>query len=355
MSETNNNPFAVAEREAKVMEYVPFGGQDKIKLTIQIVQNLIAVPTRSGKTCSDRDAVKFMAMCQAKRLNPFEGDAFLIGYDESGGGATFSLITAHQAFLKRAEIHPEFDGMKSGIIVQEDGKLLDIEGDFHLEDQMVVGGWATVYFKSRKYPTTRRIRLGRFNKGFAQWKVDPAGMICKCAEADSLRSSFPTMLGGLYMREEVEVFTGPSTTPLLAISKPVFDVSAEPAAAEGQEEAAAGSAPATPETGKTARSKSRTKEDSVPVPVDRQPEQPQPGPQPIDPEDTSKPHVVLAQLLDGVSKAELTQDEVMEYCKRHDMATAVQTSLSQLATRKLVGLCERWPEIVQEIRAATSV
>jgi len=28
-------------------------------------------------------------------------------------------------------------------------------------------------------------------------------MICKCAEADALRSTFPTMLGGLYTREEV--------------------------------------------------------------------------------------------------------------------------------------------------------
>ena len=29
-------------------------------------------------------------------------------------------------------------------------------------------------------------------------------MIVKCAEADALRSSFPTMLGGLYLKEEIE-------------------------------------------------------------------------------------------------------------------------------------------------------
>jgi hypothetical protein len=27
-------------------------------------------------------------------------------------------------------------------------------------------------------------------------------MICKCAEADALRASFLTMLGGLYLKEE---------------------------------------------------------------------------------------------------------------------------------------------------------
>ncbi len=199
---------AIEKAEPKAMEYVPYGCQDKIKLSISIVKNLIAVPTKSGKTCSDKEAMKFLMLCQSKRLNPFEGDCFLIGYDGRDGVAQFSLITAHQAFLKRAELHPEFDGMKSGIIVQgEEGKLVELEGDFHVEDQKVVGGWATVYFKNRKIPMTRRLRLKRFQKPFGVWLDDPAGMIVKCAESDALRSSFPTMLGGLYLREEVELPT----------------------------------------------------------------------------------------------------------------------------------------------------
>lgn len=191
----------------KEMSFVPYGSGDQIKLSVEMVKNMIAVPTKSGKTCSDRDAMKFIMMCQAKRLNPWEGDAFLIGYDGQSG-PEFSLITAHQAFLKRAELHPSYNGMRSGIIVENgNGLLIDYEGDFYREGDTVIGGWATVYFKDREYPCTRRIRLERFNKGFAQWKVDAAGMICKCAEADALRSSFPTMLGGLYMREEVDATT----------------------------------------------------------------------------------------------------------------------------------------------------
>lgn len=184
-------------------EYVPYGAQDKIKLTVPIIQNLIAVPTKSGKTCSERDAIKFLAMCQAKRMNPFEGDCYLIGYD-SKDGPTFSMITAHQTYLKRAELHPEFDGMRSGIIVrEEDGTLKDLEGDFYESGQEVVGGWATVLFKNRKQEMHKRLRLSRFQKSFGVWQDDSAGMICKCAEADALRSSFPTMLGGLYLREEM--------------------------------------------------------------------------------------------------------------------------------------------------------
>jgi len=185
------------------MEFVPFGAADKIKLSVAIVQNIIAVPTKSGKTCSERDAMKFMMLCQAQRLNPFAGDSFLVGYDGQNG-PTFSLITAHQAFLKRAESSPDYDGMTSGILVNNDGTIEEREGDFHLPDEDVVGGWAKVFNKKRSHPTYRKIRMARFNKGFAQWKEDPAGMIVKCAEADALRSTFPTLLGGLYLREEKE-------------------------------------------------------------------------------------------------------------------------------------------------------
>jgi phage recombination protein Bet len=208
--------------EKGLIEYIPYGAQDKIKLSVSIVKNLICVKTKSGKTCSDQDAIRFLALCQARRLSPFEGDCFLIGYDTKEG-PTFSLITAHQAFLKRAELNPEYDGMKSGIIVEDDDKLIDLEGDFYTAGQKVVGGWATVFFKNRKQPMHKRIRLERFQKAWGIWQDDAAGMICKCAEADALRSSFPTLLGGLYIKEESP------TAPKLEVSAPIFSTtSAEP-------------------------------------------------------------------------------------------------------------------------------
>ena len=40
----------------------------------------------------------------------------------------------------------------------------------------------------------------------------PAGQIVKCAEADSLRSSFPTLLGGLMIQEELITPDEPTVT-----------------------------------------------------------------------------------------------------------------------------------------------
>lgn len=206
----------------EVIEFVPFGAKDKLQLTIEIVKRLVAVKTKTGKSCSDEDAFRFMLMCQARKLNPFEGDAFLIGYDTQSG-PSFSLITAHQAFLKRAELHPEFDGMESGTIVMRGSQVLDLLGDWHMSGDKILGGWATVYFKNRKYPMKKRLRLERFNKQYGIWKDDPAGMIVKCTEADALRSAFPTMLGGMFITEEMQRIED--------IARPVFPEPPPPATA----------------------------------------------------------------------------------------------------------------------------
>lgn len=198
----------------KSVEFDAFGSGEKIRLTVAMVRDFLAARTKSGAIPSDAEIVKFMMLCKSRQLNPWEGDAFLIGYDGQNG-PTFSLVTAHQAFLKRAEVHPEFDGMKSGVIVQNpDGSVVDLEGDFHLDSQTLLGGWATVYFTKRKHPKTARLRLGTFRKNTSIWGANPNGMICKCAEADALRSSFPTMLGGLMMREEIIESPPPASPPL---------------------------------------------------------------------------------------------------------------------------------------------
>lgn len=194
--------LAKKDDQAGMAEYIPFGSTSAIRLSAAMVSQFIAVPTRSGKLPSERDCIRFVALCKAKGLNPFESDAFLIGYDGQDG-PTFSLITAHQAFLKRAELNPEYNGMESGVSVIVNGELVERQGDFTFEGENLVGAWARVHFKTRSVPMFKRIKRETFDTGKSRWKVDPAGMLVKCAEADALRSSFPTMLGGLYVEQEL--------------------------------------------------------------------------------------------------------------------------------------------------------
>ena len=105
-----------------------------------------------------------MMLCQAQRLNPFAGDAFLVGYD-GRNGPQFSLITAHVALLKRAESSADFEGMESGVILlDEDNKTTEREGDFFVIGEKVVGGWARVHRKGR-HPTYRRLAIQQRKPG----------------------------------------------------------------------------------------------------------------------------------------------------------------------------------------------
>jgi hypothetical protein len=60
------------------------------------------------------------------------------------------------------------------------------------------------------------LRVERFDTEKAEWRKDAAGMICKCAEADALRATFPTMLGGLYHEGERNLGTAIEVGTVLA-------------------------------------------------------------------------------------------------------------------------------------------
>lgn len=191
-------------KNEKTIEYVPFGSSEAIKLSLSIVRSYIANPTKSGKLPTDRDIMNFIMLCKSRELNPFEGDAYLVGYDTQNG-PSFSLITSHQAFLKRGVADPDFDGMESGVVIQlKDGTIKDRESDFMIAGETLLGGWARVHSKIRAIPIYRRINLENYDKGFGLWKTNKAMMIVKCAEADALRSAYPNKVGDLYLREEIE-------------------------------------------------------------------------------------------------------------------------------------------------------
>ena len=192
-------------------EYVPFGAEDKIKLSFNLILRWLAVKTKNGAVPGEQDLMKFLMTCKAKKLNPFDGDAFLVGYDGKDG-PVFSTIVAHQAFLKRAETHPEFDGMESGVIIKSGDSIQELVGDFFPAGSTLLGGWATVFFVNRLHPMTKRLKLSTFDKGRSLWKTNPEGMIVKCAEADALRSSFPQLIGGMYLREEMSAVHGQETS-----------------------------------------------------------------------------------------------------------------------------------------------
>ena len=207
------------------LTYVPLGEKTAIELTVDRVQRFLCVPTKSGKRPTTEQVIQYMMLCQAQSLNPWVRDAYLVGYD-SKDGPSFSLITSHQAILKRAEASDQYDGMESGLVVKSGDTITDRPGKILYEGEKILGGWCRVYRKDRRIPAYDSIQLNTYNTGRSRWAVDPAGMIVKVAEAAALRKSYPSNLAALYCEEEMDHTTTGQTgdRPTIIESKPVSRV-----------------------------------------------------------------------------------------------------------------------------------
>lgn len=199
-----------------VISYVPLGESESISLTLSRVKQFLCVPTRSGKLPTDEQVIKYMMLCKAQSLNPWVNDAYLVGYDGKDG-PQFSLITAHQAFLKRAEASHEFDGLESGVIVIRNGAVTERQGDMVLPGETLVGGWARAHRRDRSVAAYDSLALKTYDTGRSRWAADPAGMIVKCSEASALRKAFPSTLAAMYCKEEMDRARVIETTEVPAV------------------------------------------------------------------------------------------------------------------------------------------
>ena len=152
---------------------------------------------------TDQETMIFLKLCQARNLNPFLKEAYLIKYDS---GKPAQMVVGKDKFTKTAEEHPQFDGFKAGIIVSVEDGIVEREGTFYRKGkgEELLGGWAEIYRKDRKMPFKQTVSLQEFDKGMANWKTMPGTMIRKVALVQALRECFATDLAGCYDSAEMD-------------------------------------------------------------------------------------------------------------------------------------------------------
>ena len=98
-------------------------GDTEVKLTPSIVQEYI-LGSNSGKITLPEFKF-FCEMAKSRGLNPFTREIFAIKY----GNSPATIVVSKQAILKRATMHPKFNGLLSGIFVKtSDGKIEKRDG-----------------------------------------------------------------------------------------------------------------------------------------------------------------------------------------------------------------------------------
>lgn len=186
------------------MEYMVAG--EKVELSPNVVKQYLV--SGNPESVTMQEIVMFMNICKYNGLNPWLKEAYCIKY----GSSPATMVVGKNAYLKRAEANPAYDGMEAGIIVVcEDGTVENRVGTFHLESESLVGGWARVWRKDRSHPTTVEVSfseyVGRTKDGRPnnQWATKPATMIRKVALVQALREAFPgDTINGAYSEEEVD-------------------------------------------------------------------------------------------------------------------------------------------------------
>lgn len=188
---------------------------ETITLTPSIVQNYI-VGTDAKITLPEFKF--FTSLCKARGLNPFLKEAYCIKYGKNPA----QIVVGKDAVLKRAIKNPNYDGMESGVIVQnkDTGEITERKGTFYLRDiENLVGGWAKVFRKDWQHPTYCSVSFeevaqkksdGSLN---ANWNGKGATMVEKVAKVRALRETFVEELGGMYEAEEMGVDLPNETAP----------------------------------------------------------------------------------------------------------------------------------------------
>ena len=191
MSEKNS---AVTLLEKEMVYTV---GEEEIKLTPNIVKTFIA---KGNKTVTDKELVIFMNLCKYRKLNPFLNEAYLVKFGEDA-----QMVVGKEALMRKAEESPRYKGHKAGIIVAREKEILELEGCFKLQTDVLVGGWAEVFVEGKDYPIVAKVSLAEYSKGQSTWKSMPSTMIRKVALVQALRESFPSEIGALYAKEELGI------------------------------------------------------------------------------------------------------------------------------------------------------
>ena len=213
-----NRLTKAAPAKSKSVSFMSNGMQ--VELTPEVVRNYLVSGDKEKVTM--QEVAMYINLCKYAGLNPWLKEAYCIKY----GSEPATMVTGKEAFTKRADREPAFDGMQAGIIVtNEDGEIIYREGAAKLPNEAIIGGWAEVFRKDRSHSTRVEVSFdeyamkkkdGTLNQ---QWRTKPATMIRKVAIVQALREAFPQSFGGMQAAEEL----GKEEPDDIGIPAPVID------------------------------------------------------------------------------------------------------------------------------------
>lgn len=161
---------------------------------VETIKNTVA------KGISDSELEMFMHLCQVYGLDPFLKEIFY-------SAKMKTIMTSRDGYLKVAQRDPAFSGIQSMAVCENDDFTIDavaptIKHVFGKGDRgKVIGAWAIVH-RTRRKPVISYADIREYDTNINSWVKYKSAMICKVAEAFSLKRQFG--ISGLVTTEEME-------------------------------------------------------------------------------------------------------------------------------------------------------
>jgi phage recombination protein Bet len=153
-----------------------------------------------AKDATNDELKMFMHLSNKYNLDPFAKEIWFI---KLGGVPT--ITTSRDGYLKVANEHPAFAGLKSDVIYSKDSFAKtpdDVQHTYGVGDRgTILGAYALIYRKDRMFPIYVYAPIKDYAKPSNIWKTYPHAMILKVAEAMALKRAFS--LSGLVTTEEL--------------------------------------------------------------------------------------------------------------------------------------------------------
>lgn len=185
----------------------------------QLVENLTQVDKATimslcmPKGANDSELSLFLYRCKEQGFDPLSGELVLQKrVSQKDGSINLSFITTRDALLRKAEQNPNYGGISSGVVKENDEFSIDTEkGIVHqkigAKRGRILIGWAVVYHKNR-LPVIAVADYAEYaaaNNRSPVWGSMPSAMIQKVAEVSALRRQFPVLVHGVYTTEEIQI------------------------------------------------------------------------------------------------------------------------------------------------------
>ena len=162
---------------------------------IETIKNTVA------KEANDDELRMFLHIAKTYGLDPFNKEIFFWKVD---GNPT--IMTSRDGYLKIANRNKNFDGLVSDVVRKNDKfikHMNSVEHEYGTDRGDIIGAYAFVYRKDRKYPTYSFAPFEEYNAATRVWNSYPSAMILKVAESMALKRAFS--VSGLVSREEMDM------------------------------------------------------------------------------------------------------------------------------------------------------